>query len=410
MVQFITVGIIGIVLYLFILGGSIYLFINGMKSNSSVMKQIFFTMLMVMSIMEMPRYFNLAIDDSYTSQSAYCCHIISGIFFFAAFSILCHQWCTLLQAGDSFIFAVVYGKYGLLISNIGFAIDDVVTISICMQYESLDDFFHSNDFYVFTLVEGVRNILYSSFLSYYGIMLVRRLWRLNTIQRQASLAARGSYNNDVESGFWFINFWKYASKLTEDTPENVFALKVFRVTAVLTLCSVCFIIRVSMLVVKLVTLDYNTVPTFSLFGILWFTLADFIPRVIPSIALMKIASNTNTSNNNEGESNNNSSSNYEQTHVDLEMKNRNVPQLMNETESVVDGIDTQENSFMSEEEEDLSSMFKKYARNNTRGKILKTKDLSKTSSIVEQKRNSLDETVSLNPETVSQLHNNNNNV
>lgn len=407
MVQFFTVGIIGIILYLFVFGGSIYLFISGMKSNSSLMKQLFFTMLMVMSVMEMPRYFNLALYDSYTSQSAYCCHIIAGIFFFAAFSILCHQWCTLLQAGDSFIFAVVYGKYGLLISNIGFALDDVVTIVICLQYGSLDDFFHSNDFYVFTLVEGVRNILYSSFLSYFGIMLVRRLWRLDSIQRQASLAARGSYNNEVESAFWLINFWKYANKLTEDSPENVFALKVFRVTAVLTLCSVCFIVRVSMLVVKLVTLDYNTVPTFSLFGILWFTLADFIPRVVPSIAMMKIASSTNNTNNSEGENNNNS--NYEQTHEDIEMKSRNSPQLMSATESVVDGEDSQDNSFMSEEEEDLKSMFKKYARNNTRGKspkISKSKELSKTAISVVQNRSSVDETVSLNPETVNQLHNN----
>ena len=65
-----------------------------------------------------------------------------------------------------------------------------------------------------------------------------------------------------------------------------FPIVVVRVTLVLLLCTLCFLSRVIMLALKMAALhgrgDTVTSPAFSLFGLLWFTFADFIPRSLPS--------------------------------------------------------------------------------------------------------------------------------
>eukprot|EP01035_Chromulina_nebulosa_P036067 gene36067-48536_t len=201
-----------------------------MGVGSSLTKQLFLTMLIIMSFMEMPRYYALAVTGSYDSQGAYTCHIIAGVFFFAAFSMLCRQWCEILQAGDtagrSTILVVFYGKQGLIVSNVAFIIDDIVTLGICLSYASLDDFFHSTDFYVYTLLEGFRNIFYSALLLYYGAVLAYRL---------------GNIDFSVRVG----RVWDYIQRLRDDSTDHVLALKAFRISAVLALCTACFLLRVS---------------------------------------------------------------------------------------------------------------------------------------------------------------------
>ena len=270
--EYTAVGILGILLFSFILGIAVYLFWQEMGESASLTKQLFLTMLVIMSLMEMPRYYALAVTGSYDSQGAYSCHIIAGVFFFAAFSMLCKQWCEILQAGDtagrSTILVVFYGKQGLIVSNVAFIIDDIVTLGICLSCASLDDFFHSTDFYVYTLLEGFRNIFYSALLLYYGVVLAHRLGNIDFSIRGVG------------------RFWDYIQHLRDDSTDHVLALKVFRISAVLALCTACFLLRVSMLIIKVATLDYNTNLSFSTFGLVWFTLADFIPRVVPCLALM----------------------------------------------------------------------------------------------------------------------------
>ena len=266
-------GILGILLFSLIIGIAVYLFHQEMNGGGpSLTKQLFLTMLILMSLMEMPRYYALAVTGNYDSQGAYSCHILAGVFFFAAFSMLCKQWCEILQAGDtasrSTILVVFYGKQGLIISNVVFIIDDIITLGICLSSASLDDFFHSSDFYVYTLLEGFRNIFYSALLLYYGVVLAYRLGNIDSSIRGVG------------------RFWDYIQSLRDDSSDHVLALKVFRISAVLALCTACFFLRASMLIIKLATLDYSTNLSFSTFGVVWFTLADFIPRVVPCLALM----------------------------------------------------------------------------------------------------------------------------
>mmetsp|Transcript_28956 Transcript_28956/g.62380 ORF Transcript_28956/g.62380 Transcript_28956/m.62380 type:complete len:170 (-) Transcript_28956:1059-1568(-) len=73
------------------------------------------------------------------------------------------------------------------------------------------------------------------------------------------------------------------------TPEAVFLLVVIRLTFVLTVSTLCFALRVIFLILKIAELhtrDNLTTPEFAMYGVVWFTLADFLPRVVPSLAFM----------------------------------------------------------------------------------------------------------------------------
>lgn len=100
----VATGVVGIVLFTIVLGGSAHTLSTGVKSSVS---KAFFCCLFVTSILEYPRYFALAVDGEYDSVGAYCCHILAGSFFFGAFTLLCYQWVDLLAVSD-------YLKYALI--------------------------------------------------------------------------------------------------------------------------------------------------------------------------------------------------------------------------------------------------------------------------------------------------------
>lgn len=259
--EYILTGIFGIGLYSVILYLSIASAWVGFKSKST---RRFFGSIGLMALLEIPRYFDLAIDASYTSRICYSFHIIAGIFFFLGFSIVCRQWSGLLQLGS--YFRMVYGYHGLIISNVSFAVIDFVAIVFCLMSGSLDGFFFSVAFVVITLVEGIRNSIYSGFLTYYGLKLVKRFWHFSRLERQVSR--------------------RYCCYISDD---QVFTRVVLRLTGVLFLTTLCFVFRMTMLVAKMAELHSPkelTSPSFPLFGFWWFTFSDFIPRAVPSLAFI----------------------------------------------------------------------------------------------------------------------------
>lgn len=262
----IGVLIYGVVLYL--ASKSLYL---GVKSKST---KRFFVSTVALSVFEFPRYFALLIEGKYSSRTAYCFHILAGIFFFIAFSIVCRQWSGLLQLGS--YFRVVYGIHGLIISNVTFAAVDIVSIVLCATSPTLLSFFSSTGFEVVTFIEGMRNCVYSGFLAYYGIKLVRRFWHFSVLEQQAAAQKRGNA---------FFGLLLTAS----GTEGNVFTKVVLRLTSVLVLSSVCFLARLCMLMAKMIAIHTSsqlTSRSFALFGFGWFLLADFIPRALPALAFI----------------------------------------------------------------------------------------------------------------------------
>lgn len=260
--EYVATGVFGIFIYGVILYLSVSSAMVGFKSKST---KRFFGSIILMSLLELPRYFALAIDRSYTSRTCYCFHLIAGIFFFLGFSIVCRQWSGLLQLGS--YFRMVYGYHGLIVSNVSFAIVDFVAVGICASSASLSGFFSSIPYLVITFIEGFRNIVYSAFLSYYGLKLVRRFWRFSRLERQLTR--------------------RYCCLRVND--DQVFTKVVLRLTSVLVLTTICFLFRVTMLTAKMAELQSDqelTTPDFTLFGFLWFSCADFIPRALPSLAFI----------------------------------------------------------------------------------------------------------------------------
>mmetsp|Transcript_16593 Transcript_16593/g.28088 ORF Transcript_16593/g.28088 Transcript_16593/m.28088 type:complete len:646 (-) Transcript_16593:1855-3792(-) len=268
--EFVATGLVGLILYTVVIYFAVESVKKGIKSKST---KRFFYCVICMALLELPRYFVMAVQRSYTSTVAYCFHLLAGIFFFVAFSIVCRQWSGLLQLGS--YFRAVYGLRGLVASNISFAVVDVVAVVACASASSLYAFFNSTQFEVITFIEGVRNVVYSTFLAFYGVKLVRRFWHFSRIERQAAT------RKDILAYICYC------------TPTNVqdavFTTVVLRMTSVLVLSSICFILRVCMLIAKMVAVHNTssiTSPEFTLFGFLWFCCSDFLPRTAPTLAFI----------------------------------------------------------------------------------------------------------------------------
>lgn len=269
--EYLATGVVGILIYTLIVYLSVQSIVLGIKSKST---KRFFIAIIIMSTLEFPRYVCLAVQENYSSKVAYSFHILAGIFFFIAFSIVCRQWSGLLQLGS--YFNAIYGLNGLLVANITFAVVDILSVVMCAMSPTLFDYFSSTGYEIVTFIEGIRNCVYAVFLSYYGVKLVRRFWHFSILEQQVAAQKRGS------AMFGFL--------LTANGTEgNVFTKVVLRLTSVLVLTTVCFTSRVCMLMAKMIAIHSNlllTSPDFTMYGMLWFIFADFIPRAVPSLAFI----------------------------------------------------------------------------------------------------------------------------
>lgn len=269
-------GLVGIFLYVLVLFFACISMRLGFKIVST---KRFFLSIILMSLFELPRYFSLAITREYESKIGYCFHIIAGVFFFIAFSIVCLQWSDLILLGSSY-FRVVYGYHGLLFANIFFIIVDIIAIVLCLRSHTLNVFFDSVAFEILTLLEALRNVVYSILLAYYGMKLVNRFWHFSQLEKKQNV-----FDNSTSS-------WRKCFSYFDCTYQKhqVFSKAVIRLTNVLIISTLCFLFRVSMLIDKMAALHFSELSfsskTFSVFGILWFTCADFIPRVLPSLAFI----------------------------------------------------------------------------------------------------------------------------
>jgi len=302
--EYLATGIIGalfycIILYFALLSGAL-----GFRSKST---RRFFAAVMIMSLLELPRFISLAVNQSYTSKITYSIHTIAGIFFFLAYSIVCRQWSGLLQLGSYFRF--VYGYHSLIVANVIFAIIDIATVVICLLSSSLGSFFDSTAYEIITFFEGIRNCIYSIFLTYYGLKLIRRFWHFRKLEKQQAIIRQrhqlttpvtNHNNNTAESkqGLWNTMHvvwcgggicWQGCFAIAPEQ-DHIFHGVVFRLTAVLFLSTICFMIRVIMLILKMIALHSHTIhlttPSFTLFGFWWFLCSDFLPRTVPTLAFI----------------------------------------------------------------------------------------------------------------------------
>lgn len=335
--EYLATGLFGIFAYLILLAVALQstnhyhtsALTNTTGSNTTVISskrskttRRFFAAITIMSLLELPRYFALAIDRAYTSRTTYAFHLLANIFFFLSYSIVCRQWSSLLQLAS--YFRVIYGNKGLFVANIVFAVVDILgIITLSTSFVSLDDFFFSTAFTIITFLEGMRNLIYSVFLLFYGMKLIRRFAHFSILEQQAyirkhSIDQHGRHtrreNDDLDDfgdDSWSTWLWQQCSRaykwtcrtcwesaLTmqwlfcspKQSNERIFTKVVFRLLVVLLLTTLCFLLRMIMLLLKIIAIHATdtmyTSPTFTLFGFAWFTCSDFIPRLLPAYAFV----------------------------------------------------------------------------------------------------------------------------
>ena len=288
--EYVLTGIFGLCLFGLLMAHAGLTLRRGVKSKST---RVFFYAMVLMSFLELPRYMELALAGQYDSRVCYAFHILAGTIFFAAFSIVAHQWSGLLSLAS--YFRAVYGRRALLIANGLFAIIDVVSIIMCLSSRSLQLYFMTEAFSVVILLEALRNVVYSGFLAYFGVSLVCRFSHYASLATDLPVPLVGPISSSSGSG---SSSSTSSSSSGSSNSDGVFGRAVLRLTVVLVLVLLCFTLRAAMLIAKLALLQRemgfsglsaslpSTSASFPLFGFLFFTLTDFIPRCVPASAFI----------------------------------------------------------------------------------------------------------------------------
>eukprot|EP01038_Epipyxis_sp_PR26KG_P009094 gene9094-12264_t len=248
--EYVAVGIIGILLNTVIFILSIY----SLWFKSKLWEvRYFYVSLAIVSTTELPRYFDMAIDGSYTCSVCYSFHIIASFAYFIALALVAMKFARLLELGP--LISLLYSKRGLIIAIILQGIIDFITFLYCLVINNLSKFFRSSIFGVFTIFDIFQNVMYTFFLSYYGLRLLYR----------------------------FQNFHQHASNKEQ---KQTFSAILYKVSLIWTAVLIFSLLRVALLVIKLLSNNYDiSQPTFAKYGVAWFTISDFLPRSLNCIIL-----------------------------------------------------------------------------------------------------------------------------
>jgi hypothetical protein len=84
--EFVATGVIGVLLYIVLIFLAASSFQMGIKSKST---RRFFSCVICMSLLELPRFLIMAVQGKYTSRVGYCFHLLAGIFFSGQ---VCSNW------------------------------------------------------------------------------------------------------------------------------------------------------------------------------------------------------------------------------------------------------------------------------------------------------------------------------
>jgi hypothetical protein len=285
----VATGAVGVVMFvgLMILSAASILIWN-IKNRTN---KAFFGSVFLMALMELPRYCMMSDSGTYTSVGAYGCHVLAGIFFFLSFSCVAYQWAGILNMAG--YFSVIYSPAGLFVINSVFGLLDFISASLCFSSGNLQDYFYSDFFIAVTVLETCKNLLFSVVLSYFGIKLVMRFQNYTSTSSGATSSSgimlggvgkKSLLNRDANRSDTGI-----AGMGNSDRSVDFFRKALERITAVLTIATLCFTLRIIMLIIKLIAFHDDiivTSPAFPLFGFGWFLFSDFIPRIVPTSAFI----------------------------------------------------------------------------------------------------------------------------
>ena len=256
-------GEIGVAIYCAIFVYSLVWYVRSARYRD-ILTRLFCISTLWCAVLEVPRYGCLLVQSSYVSIPAYCLHLVSNIPLFIAFSCVIMQWSRVLHLAS--LAKDLVSVPALFSSNVVFASLDLLAVLFCSRSTSLLAFFDSAFFEAYSFISTLRVLLYSAVLAICGISVLCRLrnWSSSSIGTgliQDPLLAKSSQRAIV------------------------------RLTSALIIVTLCFLCRIILLVLKVVIVhgmseQHITTPYFSLFGILWFLLADWTPRAVPVVVFL----------------------------------------------------------------------------------------------------------------------------
>ena len=292
----VATGAVGVMLFvLLMIFSAASTFIWNIRNMTN---KAFFAAVFLMALFELPRYAMMSDSGTYISQGAYGCHVLAGVFFFLSYSCVAYQWVGILNMAG--VFGAIYSPQGLFVINAIFALLDLISASICFDSNNLEAFFTSDFFIAVTTMETLKNLVFSVVLLYFGLKLVLRF--RNYTSSSSSTAVT---NSRLPTGIMMSNVNKKGSLLTKDSMQSgshddanmgnsdrsvdFFERALVRINVVLIIATICFTIRIVMLICKMVAFHDNVIvtsPGFPLFGFGWFFFSDFVPRLVPTSAFI----------------------------------------------------------------------------------------------------------------------------
>lgn len=220
-------------------------------SHSHLHLRIFFLSILVSAAFELPRYIMFTKDGRYTSKAGYAMHMFAGLFYFLSLSIVCYMWSCIVHLGT--VSTLLYSKHGLIAANMLLGSVLLAASISCLTASSLSSFFHSDLFILFVAEEIIQSLLYTAGLTLYGVSMIYKL--------------------------------KYANGTALPNLQRLLV----RITATLGLTSLASLLRLIMCCLQIASAksDFSiSSSTFSHYWIIWFSLAEFVPRGGSSLALM----------------------------------------------------------------------------------------------------------------------------
>ena len=231
--------------------------------------QRIFSLLSFSSLFELPSYFVMVIQREYTDRTAYSFHILANMFYFASFSVLCFAWGDVLRAKnlEELFEAQVRSKIRMLIvfGNIIFLCHSVFAIYACASADTLQDYFNTKSYTVYTISDTAKNFIMGIFIFKFGGNLYSRVLNYS--------AFYGSSIRDVEA-------------VTETTKYLLTASDKLKVLVVV--INFCFSLRIVAVVIWLcgnAPTENEEPSSFQHLDFLFWSLLETLPVVLPSLTL-----------------------------------------------------------------------------------------------------------------------------
>lgn len=228
-----------------------------------------FSLLSLYALFELPMYFVFTVEREDTGRVVYIFHIISNLFYFASFSVLCFSWGDVLRAKnmEELFESQVRSRMRAIIvfGNVIFSCHSTVVVYMCASSSSLQEFFELRSYTAYTISDTCKNFIMGIFILRFGGKLYARVKNYSAF-----------YETRIRD----------PAEVAETTKHLLTASDKLKVLVLV--INFCFSVRVVALIIWLVgnaPTENEEPDNFPHFDFLYWSLFQTLPSVLPSFTL-----------------------------------------------------------------------------------------------------------------------------